>query len=125
MAVAPTGSTSIIAGTTAAVDPVMNRYFLEEKKGSIVPRVAPGLNPHTFWTYENAHDIDQSLVVKAAGVRQRHIDQGQSINLYITTDFTMRMILNLYIKAWEEGVKTIYYVRSKSLEVKECDSCSA
>lgn len=125
MAVAPTGSTSIIAGTTAAVDPVMNRYFLEEKKGSIVPRVAPGLNPHTFWTYENAHDIDQGLVVKAAGVRQRHIDQGQSINLYITTDFTMRMILNLYIKAWEEGVKTIYYVRSKSLEVKECDSCSA
>ncbi|WP_100065859.1 ribonucleoside-diphosphate reductase subunit alpha [Miniphocaeibacter massiliensis] len=125
MAVAPTGSTSIIAGTTAAVDPVMNRYFLEEKKGSIVPRVAPGLNPKTFWTYENAHEIDQTHVVRAAGVRQRHIDQGQSINLYITTEFTMRMILNLYVKAWENGVKTIYYVRSKSLEVEECDSCSA
>ena len=125
MAVAPTGSTSIIAGTTAAVDPVMNRYFLEEKKGSIVPRVAPGLNPKTFWTYENAHEIDQNLVVRASGVRQRHIDQSQSINLYITTDFTMRMILNLYIKAWENGIKTIYYVRNKSLEIEECDSCSA
>ncbi|MDL2310554.1 ribonucleoside-diphosphate reductase subunit alpha [Peptostreptococcaceae bacterium OttesenSCG-928-C18] len=125
MAVAPTGSTSIIAGTTAAVDPVMNRYFLEEKKGSIVPRVAPGLTPKTFWTYENAHEIDQNLLVRVAGVRQRHIDQGQSINLYITTEFTMRMILNLYIKAWENGVKTVYYVRSKSLEVEECDSCSA
>lgn len=125
MAVAPTGSTSIIAGTTAAVDPVMNRYFLEEKKGSIVPRVAPGLNAKTFWTYENAHEIDQSLVIRAAAVRQRHIDQSQSINLYITTDFTMRMILNLYIKAWENGIKTIYYVRSKSLEIEECDSCSA
>ncbi len=125
MAVAPTGSTSIIAGTTAAVDPVMNRYFLEEKKGSIVPRVAPGLNPQTFWTYENAHEIDQTHIISAAGVRQRHIDQGQSINLYITTEFTMRMILNLYVKAWEEGVKTIYYVRSKSLEVEECDSCAS
>lgn len=125
MAVAPTGSTSIIAGTTAAVDPVMNRYFLEEKKGSIVPRVAPGLTAQTFWTYENAHEIDQSIVVKSAGIRQKHIDQGQSINLYITTEFTMRMILNLYIQAWEEGVKTVYYVRSKSLEVEECDSCSA
>ncbi|MDO4764736.1 MAG: ribonucleoside-diphosphate reductase subunit alpha [Eubacteriales bacterium] len=125
LAVAPTGSTSIIAGTTAGVDPVMNRYFLEEKKGSIIPRVAPGLNPDTFWLYENAHDIDQNWVVRSAGVRQRHIDQGQSLNFYITSDFTMKRILNLYVRAWEEGVKSIYYVRSKALEVEACDSCSA
>lgn len=125
MAVAPTGSTSIISGTTAAVDPVMMRYFLEEKKGQIVPRVAPGLNPRTFWLYENAHEIDQNWVIKSAGIRQRHIDQSQSINLYITNDFTMSQILNLYISACKEGVKTLYYVRSKSLEVEDCDSCSA
>ena len=125
MAVAPTGSTSIIAGTTAAIDPVMKRYYLEEKKGSIVPRVAPSLTPRTFWLYENAHEIDQNWVVKAAGIRQRHIDQGQSLNLYVTTDYTMSRILGLYIKAWEEEVKTIYYVRSQALEIEECDSCSA
>lgn len=125
LAVAPTGSTSIIAGTTAGIDPVMNRYFLEEKKGMIIPRVAPSLNPTTFWLYENAHEIDQNWQVRATGVRQRHIDQGQSMNLYITNDFTMKRILNLYIKAWEEGVKSIYYVRSKALEVAQCDSCSA
>lgn len=125
MAIAPTGSTSIIAGTTAAVDPVMKRYFLEEKKGQIVPRVAPSLNSRTFWLYENAHDIDQNWVVRAAGVRARHIDQAQSVNLYITTEYSMSRILKLYIKAMEEGVKTLYYVRGKSLEVEECDSCSA
>lgn len=125
MAIAPTGSTSIIAGTTAAIDPVMMRYFLEEKKGEIVPRVAPSLNSQTFWLYENAHEIDQSWVIKSAGVRQRHIDQSQSVNLYITTDYTMKRILNLFIQACDEEVKTIYYVRSKSLEVTECDSCSA
>ncbi|WP_425539612.1 ribonucleoside-diphosphate reductase subunit alpha [Microaceticoccus formicicus] len=125
MAVAPTGSTSIIAGTTAAIDPVMKRYYLEEKKGSIVPRVAPSLTPRTFWLYENAHEIDQNWVIKAAGIRQRHIDQGQSLNLYVTTDYTMSRILGLYIKAWEEEVKTIYYVRSQALEIEECDSCSA
>lgn len=124
-AVAPTGSTSVIAGTSAAVDPIMNRYFLEEKKGSIIPRVAPGLNTKTFWLYENAHDIDQIWSIKAAGIRQRHIDQGQSVNIYITTDYTMRRILNLYLEAWERGVKTLYYVRSRALEVKECDSCSS
>lgn len=125
MAIAPTGSTSIIAGTTAGVDPVMKRYFLEEKKGSIIPRVAPGLTTRTFWTYENAHEVDQNWIIRSAAVRQRHIDQGQSVNLYITTEYTMREILNLLVSANELGVKSLYYVRGKSLEVEECDTCSA
>lgn len=125
MAIAPTGSTSIIAATSAGVDPVMNRYFLEEKKGSILPRVAPDLTPQSFWLYENAHELDQNFVIEAAAIRQRHIDQAQSINFYITTDFTMRKILNLYIKAAKEKLKSVYYVRSKSLEVEDCDYCAS
>lgn len=125
LAVAPTSSTSIISGTTAGLDPILKRYFLEEKKGSMLPRVAPELSPSTYWYYKNAHLIDQNFSIRACGVRQRHIDQAQSMNIYITNDFTMRQIFNLYLKAWEEGVKTIYYVRSKSLEVEECESCSS
>jgi ribonucleoside-diphosphate reductase alpha chain len=125
LAVAPTSSTSIIAGTTAGTDPVMKRFFLEEKKGVMFPRVAPALSDKTFWTYKGAYLIDQTWSVRAAGVRQRHIDQAQSLNLYITNDYTMRQVLNLYILAWECGVKTIYYVRSKSLEVEECESCAS
>lgn len=125
LAIAPTGSTSIISGTSAGVDPIMSRYFLEEKKGAIVPRVAPGLTTKTFWLYENAHEIDQNISMQMAGVRQRHIDQAQSVNIYITTEYTMRQILNIYIKAWESQVKSIYYVRGKSLEVEECDSCAS
>lgn len=125
MAIAPTGSTSIISGTSAGVDPIMSRYFLEEKKGAIVPRVAPGLTTKTFWLYENAHDIDQNISMRMAGVRQKHIDQAQSVNIYITTEYTMRQLLNIYITAWEAGVKSIYYVRGKSQEVEECDSCAS
>jgi ribonucleoside-diphosphate reductase alpha chain len=125
IAIAPTSSTSMIAGTTAGLDPVMSRYYLEEKKNGLVPRVAPGLTPETFWRYKNAHLIDQKWSIQAAGVRQRHIDQAQSMNLYITNDYTLRQVLNLYILAWEWGVKTLYYVRSKSLEVEECESCSS
>lgn len=125
LAVAPTSSTSILSGTTAGLDPVMNRFFLEEKKGVMLPRVAPELSPATYWYYKNAHVIDQSWSVRACGVRQRHIDQAQSMNLYITNDFTMRQVLRLYVLAWECGVKTIYYVRSKSLEVEECESCAS
>jgi ribonucleoside-diphosphate reductase alpha chain len=125
MAVAPTSSTSIIAGTSAGIDPVMKRYYLEEKKGMIVPRVAPELSMETHWYYKNAHLIDQHWVISAAAARQRHIDQAQSLNLYITTDYSLRQVLDLYVRAWEEGIKTIYYVRSQSLEVEGCDTCSA
>ena len=125
LAVAPTSSTSIIAGTTAGLDPVMKRFFLEEKKGSMLPRVAPELSDATYWMYKGAYLIDQKWSVRASGVRQRHIDQAQSMNLYITNDFTMRQVLDLYLLAWRCGVKTIYYVRSKSLEVEECESCSS
>ncbi|MCR1959773.1 ribonucleoside-diphosphate reductase subunit alpha [Thomasclavelia cocleata] len=125
LAIAPTSSTSIIAGTSAAVDPIMKKYFMEEKKGSMIIRVAPDLDMKTFWLYKNAHHIDQSWIIKAAGIRQRHIDQAQSVNLYMTNEFTFRKLLDLYIQAWQCGVKTIYYVRSQSLEVEECESCSA
>ena len=125
LAVAPTSSTSIIAGTTAGLDPIMKRFFLEEKKGSMLPRVAPELSDETYWMYKSAYLINQKWSVLASGVRQRHIDQAQSMNLYITNDFTMRQILDLYLLAWKKGVKTIYYVRSKSLEVEECESCSS
>ena len=125
LAVAPTSSTSIICGTTAGVDPVMNRFFYEEKKGAMLPRVAPSLSMETWWFYKSAHTIDQTWSVRACGIRQRHIDQAQSVNLYITNDFTMRQVLNLYLLAHKCGVKTIYYVRSKSLEVEECESCSS
>ena len=79
----------------------------------------------TSWYDKNAQTIDQKWSVRACGVRQRHIDQAQSVNLYITNEYTLRQVLELYVLAWECGVKTVYYVRSKSLEVEECESCSS
>ena len=125
LAIAPTSSTSIIANTTAGIDPVMKKYFLEEKKSGLLPRVAPDLGPATMWYYKNAHKIDQTWSIKACGIRQRHIDQAQSMNFYITNDTTMRTILNYYLEAWKQGVKTVYYVRSTALEVEECESCAS
>lgn len=125
LAIAPTSSTSIIAGTTAGVDPIMNQFFYEEKKTGLVPRVAPELSIKTLWFYKSAHTVNQLYSIKACGIRQRHVDQAQSMNLYITTDFSFRGILDLYLAAFEAGVKTIYYIRSKSLEVEECEFCAS
>ena len=80
------------------------------------PSIIPGTH---------AAQIQQTAADVFCQIDQRHIDQAQSMNLYITNDYTLRQVLNLYILAWECGVKTLYYVRSKSLEVEECESCSA
>ncbi len=125
MAVAPTGSTSNIAGTTAGIDPIFKKFFIEEKKGSFTPKAAPDLSSKNFWYYKEAHHIDQLYSIRACGVRQRHIDQSQSFNLYITPEVKAKEILNLYVEAWKNGVKTIYYVRNQSLEMDECTSCSS
>jgi ribonucleoside-diphosphate reductase alpha chain len=125
MAVAPTGSTSNIAGTSAGIDPIFQKFFIEEKKGSFTPKAAPDLNEKNFWLYKEAHYINQTFSIKACGIRQKHIDQAQSFNLYITPSLSAKDILNLYIESWKNGVKTIYYVRNQSLEMDECTSCSS
>ena len=125
MAVAPTGSTSNIANTTAGIDPIFKKFFIEEKKGSFTPKTAPNLDNSTFWLYKEAHTIDQQWSIKACAARQRHIDQAQSFNLYITPQIKAKDILNMYMEAWKQGLKTIYYVRNQSLEMDECTSCSS
>lgn len=125
MAIAPTGSTSNIANTTAGIDPIFKKYFVEEKKGIFIPKTAPDLTDENFWLYKEAHNINQEWSIEACAIRQRHIDQSQSFNLYITPDMNVLEIFNLYMRCWEKGVKTIYYVRNKSLEMNECTSCSS
>jgi ribonucleoside-diphosphate reductase alpha chain len=124
-AVAPTGSTSNIANTTAGIDPVFKKFFIEEKKGSFTPKTAPDLNEENFWYYNEAHTIDQQWCIKACAARQRHIDQSQAFNLYITPEVKARDILNMYVQSWKQGLKTIYYIRNKSIEMDECSSCSS
>ncbi len=125
MAIAPTGSTSNIANTTAGIDPIFKKFFVEEKKGIYAPKTAPDLSDENFWLYKEAHAIDQTWSIRACGMRQRHIDQAQSFNLYITPELKATEILDMYIRSWQEGIKTIYYIRNKSLEMDECTSCSS
>ncbi len=130
MAIAPTGSTSVIAGSTAGIDPVFKPVFVEEKKGFIIKQIAPNLNDGTAPFYKGAHSIDQMWSIKAAAARQRHLDQSQSMNVYATEALDEQYLLGVYFQAWKLGVKTIYYFRNftineetKSEEV--CESCQA
>lgn len=124
MATAPTSSISIVANTTSTTDPIFNKFYIEEKKEIIVPMVAPDLNQENFWLYKEAHNIDQMWSIRAQSIRQKYIDQGNSFNLYINTSIKASSLLQYYLEAWKQGLKSVYYVRNQTLDVEECVSCT-
>ncbi|ALC86967.1 ribonucleotide-diphosphate reductase subunit alpha [Bacillus sp. FJAT-22090] len=125
MAVAPNSSTSILAGSTASIDPIFQKFYSEEKKDYKIPVTVPDLNSETTWFYKSAYFIDQHWTLKQNAARQRHIDQGVSLNLYVQNSIKAKELLDLHLDAWNSGLKTTYYVRSTSVELVDCDSCSS
>ncbi|MFP7484475.1 ribonucleoside-diphosphate reductase subunit alpha [Priestia filamentosa] len=124
MAVAPNSSTSIIAGSSASIDPIFRKEYSEEKKDYKIPVTAPDLTPQTNWYYKSAYHINQNWSIKQNAKRQRHIDQAVSFNLYVQNDIRAKDLLDLHLNAWSEGLKTTYYVRSTSGDaIDECESC--
>ncbi len=132
MAVAPTSSISILTGTTQAIEPVYKRKWFEENLSGLVPVVAPNLSPNTWEYYTPAYELDQNVLIKAGAIRQKWIDQGQSLNIFITLDKASGKYLNeIYMNAWKYGLKSTYYLRSQSPEAsndiedrsQECIGC--
>ncbi len=123
MAIAPTSSISILVGTTQTIEPVYKRKWFEENLSGLIPVVVPNLTPDTWQFYTPAYELDQTLIVKAGAIRQKWIDQGQSLNIFITLDKASGKYLNdIYSLAWKLGIKSAYYLRSQSPEaVKESE----
>jgi len=120
MAIAPTSSISILTGTTQTIEPVYKRKWYEENLSGLIPVVVPNLSTDTYMYYTPAYELDQRILVKAAAIRQKWIDQGQSLNIFITTDKASGRYLNeIYMLGWKLGLKSFYYLRSQSPEVKE------
>ena len=124
MAVAPNSSTSVIAGSTASIDPIFKPFFHEEKKDYKLPTVAPDLNHNTYNIYRrSAYIVDQRWSVKQNAARQRHIDQAISFNIYVPNTIRASVLLNLHVQAWKSGMKTTYYTRSSATDIAECEWC--
>ena len=124
MAVAPNSSTAMIAGSTASIDPIFQVFYYEEKKDFKIPVTAPELNHETYDIYRrSAYIVDQRWSVKQNAVRQKHIDQSISFNMYVPNTIRASVLLDLHLQAWREGLKTSYYVRSTANDVEECEWC--
>jgi ribonucleoside-diphosphate reductase alpha chain len=76
-------------------------------------------------------EISQMEVIQQAADRQKHIDQGQSLNVMISDDVPLKDVNQLVIKAWELGIKTLYYQRGVNQaqavgrDILNCAVCEA
>jgi len=67
-------------------------------------------------TFKTSFEIDQRWLIELAADRTPYIDQATSLNLYIPADVEKWDLLMLHFRAWELGVKSLYYLRSKSIQ---------
>ncbi len=67
-------------------------------------------------TFKTSFEIDQRWLLELAADRTPFIDQAQSLNLFIPADVDKWDLMMLHFRAWELGIKSLYYLRSKSVQ---------
>jgi len=85
-----------------------------EKGGSV--QHLDFLSPEEKAVYKTSFEIDQRWLLEFAADRTPFIDQAQSLNLYIPADVEKWDLMQLHFQAWEKGIKSLYYLRSKSVQ---------
>ena len=158
IAIAPTKSSSFILGQASmGIEPIKSNYFIKDLAKSKTVYKNPfleeelekyGLNTPEVWedilkkdgsvqhldfptkgVFKSFIEISPKEIILQAAQRQKFIDQSQSLNLMIHPSVPAKDINQLYLYAWKEGVKTLYYQFSQSSaqafarNILECASC--
>ena len=91
----------------------------------------PELNQDEKDVFKTFKEISQYEIILQASIRQKYIDQAQSLNINIPSNLSVKEVNRLLIEAWKLGVKTLYYQRSQSVSKEfvnnlvTCTSCEA
>jgi ribonucleoside-diphosphate reductase alpha chain len=77
------------------------------------------LSEHEKFVFKCALEIDQNWIIELAADRAPYIDQSQSVNLFFKPDEKTAVLSKVHFKAWQKGIKSLYYCRSLSLKRAE------
>jgi len=116
-----------LSGTFAVRNPYLERLL--EVRGQNVPSVWDSilenegsvqhldfLTPDEKDVFKTAFELDQRWVVELAADRTPDICQSQSVNIFLPGDVDKWDLHMLHWSAWEQGCKSLYYLRSKSVQ---------
>ncbi|ATQ56346.1 class 1b ribonucleoside-diphosphate reductase subunit alpha [Paracoccus yeei] len=129
-AVPPTGSISYINNSTSSIHPIVAK--IEIRKEGKIGRVyypAPFMSNENLEYYRDAYEIGPDAIIDTYAAATEHVDQGLSLTLFFPAEATTRDINRAQIRAWKQGIKTIYYIRLRQTalegtEVQGCVSCT-
>ena len=99
---------------------------IDKNHGSI--QTMKEIDEHTKKVFLTAYEINQEAFVRQASQRQQYVCQSQSLNLFFPPTVDPKYFSDVHILAWELGVKTLYYCKSKAVTVEsyaECAACHA
>lgn len=130
-AIAPNTSTSLLMGSTASVIPTFSRFFIEKNQRGAIPRTVKHLKDRA-WFYPEFKNVNPMTYVKIMAKIGSWVTQGVSMELLfdLNKGIKAKDIYDTLMTAWEEGCKTIYYIRTiqkntnNISEKEECESCS-
>jgi ribonucleotide reductase alpha subunit len=102
---------------------------INEKEGSV--QHLDFLSDDQKAVFMTAREINQHAIVKQAAQRQAWVDQGQSVNLFFAANSSPKYIHEVHLAAWEQGLKSLYYLRTSgvirgdlaSRSKEECAAC--
>lgn len=81
--------------------------------------------------FKTFKELSQLEIIQQASIRQKFVDQSQSLNINIPSEIPIKEVNKLLIEAWELGIKTVYYQRSQSVtkelltNIVSCSSCES
>ncbi len=116
-----------LSGSFSVKNPHLERVLIEKSKNSdnvwntILEQGGSVqhldfLSPEEKDTFKTSFEIDQRWLIELAADRTPYVDQATSLNLFIPADVEKWDLLMLHFRAWELGVKSLYYLRSKSIQ---------
>lgn len=123
LAIAPTGSISYIRSCTASIAPCTERVEIRDYADSRTIYPMPHLSNDNKHLYIEAYDVNPYDLIDLYAAAQKHVDQGISMTLYVTDNWTTEQLAKIYIYAWMKGIKSVYYVRQRLQTLEECVAC--
>ncbi len=123
LAIAPTGSISYIRSCTASIAPSTERVEVRDYADSRTIYPMPHLTNDNSHLYVEAYDVNPYDLIDLYAASQKHVDQGISMTLYVTDNWTTEQLAKIYIYAWVKVIKSVYYVRQRLQSLEECVAC--